>query len=267
MNHMLDTIVTDVRRRLAERKRRVPLHEIREAEARPRPSFLGALSLPGLSLIAEIKRASPSKGTIRDPLDAADLARRYERAGARAVSVLTEQDHFRGGPEDLRQAVSATSLPILQKDFVVDEYQIYEARAWGASAVLLIVALLETDELKQLAETARGAGLNALVEVHDEDELKRALGLEGAIIGINNRDLRNFEVSLDTTFRLVSMIPPEVPVVSESGVRSREDFRRLEAAGIDGVLVGEHLVAREDIEEAVRELIGSSTPSDEKGPA
>jgi indole-3-glycerol phosphate synthase len=251
----LDGIVADVRRRVEERMAAVPLRELRTWNAPERASFLEALQSPGLSLIAEVKRASPSKGSLRPDVDVAELVRHYEAAGAAAVSVLTEQDHFQGSLDDLRTAEGATSLPLLQKDFVLDEYQLHEARALGASAVLLIVAILDRDEFLALGETADRLGLDVLAEVHGEEELEQALALERAVLGINNRDLRSFEVSLETTFRLVSQVPPERTVVSESGIRGRDDFVRLEAAGVDGVLVGEHLLRSGDVEAAIRELL------------
>lgn len=251
----LEMIVGDVRRRLDERKKRVVLHELR---ARPapegRPSLRAALLRPGLSLIAEVKRASPSKGPLRMDLDVADLVRRYEAAGAAAVSVLTEEDHFRGSLDDLAAAVAATRLPVLRKDFIVDEYQLHEARVYGASAVLLIAAILSHGELVALAETARRLGLDVLVEVHDESELLQALAVDDAVIGINNRDLHSFAVSLETTFRLVSLVPPERLVVSESGIRTRADCLRLRAAGVDGLLVGEVLVRSDDPGATLRAL-------------
>lgn len=251
----LSDIVADVRRRVEERKAGVPFHELRARLAPGRASFADAITAPGLSLIAEVKRASPSKGPLRPDLSVGELVRHYEAAGAVAVSVLTEQDHFLGSLADLSEAAESTSLPLLQKDFTLDEYQLHEARALGASCVLLIVAILGHDELLALAETAHRLGLDTLVEVHDEDELAQALALERAIIGINNRDLHTFAVSLETTFRLVSQVPPERTVVSESGIRGRDDFARLEAAGVDGVLVGEHLLRSDDVEAAIRELL------------
>jgi indole-3-glycerol phosphate synthase len=257
----LQDIVADVRRRLEERKRELPLELVRRLpHPEPRASFAKALGRPGLGLIAEIKRVSPSKGVLRPDLVAADIATRYQRAGATAVSVLTEADHFGGSLEDLAVAVAATSVPILQKDFMVDEYQLWEARVRGASAVLLIVALLEQADLLRLSAAAADLGLDVLVEVHDEAELSRALALNDAVIGINNRDLRSFAVSLDTTFRLISLVPTDRVVVSESGLRGRDDYLRLQAAGVDGVLVGEHLLVQEDVEVAVRALLAGDVP-------
>jgi indole-3-glycerol phosphate synthase len=225
-----------------------------------RPSFFDAIERPGVSLIAEVKRASPSRGPIRQDLDVADVVKRYEAAGASAISVLTEEDHFRGSLADLAVAVEATRLPVLRKDFVIDEYQLHEACVLGASAVLLIASILRPEELSALGGTAANLGLDVLVEVHDEEELERALGLDRAVVGINNRDLATLRVDLETTFRLICRVPPERLVVSESGIRSVEDFSRICAAGVDGVLIGEHLVASGDVETTVRELL-SQPPS------
>ncbi len=267
----LDRIVPSVIGRLEARKLALPLSTL---EGLPRPasraSFVEAIRAPGMSLIAEIKRASPSKGPIRPLLDVSDIVGAYERGGARAISVLTEEDHFRGGLDDLQRAVSTGSLPVLRKDFVVDEYQIYEADVFGASAVLLIAGLLPDRRLEILASLAASLGLDVLLEVHDRDELGRALAVETAIIGVNNRDLRTFEVSLETTVRLASLVPPGRLLVGESGIATRADVERLEAYGVDGVLVGESLLRKPDVETAARELLvaGESHAEDklEEGP-
>jgi len=253
----LDRIVVDVARRLDERRSRRPLSHLRALPApSARPSFAEAIKAPGMSLIAEVKRASPSKGPIWPDLDVAAVVAAYERAGARAVSVLTEQDHFHGGLADLEAAVAAASLPVLRKDFIVDEYQIEEARVAGASAVLLIAALLPGPRLGELVDSAARAGLDVLLEVHDSAELQRALTHPGVVIGINNRDLRTFEVRLDTTIDLARSVPPTRLLVSESGIGGRADMERLAAHGIDGVLVGESILRQDDVDQAVRGLIG-----------
>lgn len=253
----LDRIVVDVVRRLDERQSRRPLSHLCALPApSARPSFAEAIKAPGMSLIAEVKRASPSKGPIRPDLEVAAVVAAYERAGARAVSVLTEQDHFHGGLADLEAAVAATSLPVLRKDFIVDEYQIEEARVAGASAVLLIAALLPDPRLGELVDSAARAGLDVLLEVHDSAELQRALMHPGVVIGINNRDLRTFEVRLDTTVDLARSVPPTRLLVSESGIGGRADVERLAAHGIDGVLVGESILRQDDVDQAVRGLIG-----------
>ncbi len=252
----LDRIVPAVRRRLEERRRIRPQSRL-EAQAGPtgRPSFTAALRAPGISLIAEVKRASPSKGPIRPHLVVGDVVRGYQRAGARALSVLTEEDYFLGGLPDLSEAVTASSLPVLRKDFIVDEYQIHEARVYGASAVLLIVALLPQERLRSLVETATVCGLDVLMEVHDREELERALEHEDVVIGVNNRDLRTFQVSVETTVTLARLVPSHRLLVGESGIAGRADVERLAAFGVDGVLVGESLLRCEDVEAAVVALL------------
>jgi indole-3-glycerol phosphate synthase len=253
----LDRIVPAVLRRLEERRGRLPLAELEAMDSPgPRPSFAAAVGAAGVSLIAEVKRASPSRGSIRTDLVVADLVAAYEAAGARAVSVLTEEDFFLGGLDDLRTAAEHTRLPLLRKDFIVDEYQLHEARVWGASAVLLIAALLDDRRLQELAGLSQGLGLDVLLEVHDAEEMERALSVGGAVLGINNRDLRTFEVSLETTERLAGLAPAGRMLVSESGIRTREDVQRLAAAGVDAVLVGESLVVGEDPQVSIRVLMG-----------
>jgi indole-3-glycerol phosphate synthase len=252
----LDRIVAAVLRRLEERKARIPLDSLCGATwPEPRVSFAQAVAEPGMSLIAEVKRASPSKGPMRPDLDVADLVRAYQAAGARAVSVLTEEDHFAGSLEDLRIAAESTALPLLRKDFVVDPYQVYEARANGASAVLLIAALLDDRQLRDLSGLAFDIGLDVLLEVHDEAEMSRALDVPGVVVGINNRDLRSFQVSLERAVALAEMVPASRLLVGESGIRERADIERLAGAGIDGVLVGEVLVRSADPVAAVRALM------------
>jgi len=209
---------------------------------------------PGVSVIAEHKRRSPSAGTIREGITVHELVCAYERGGAAALSILTEPRHFGGSLEDLREARAATDLPILRKDFVVDHYQLYEAAAAGADAVLLIVAALEPADLRSLHQEARGIDLDVLVEVHDEHELERALDVEAEIIGINNRDLTDFSVDLDRTFELLADVPAGKTVVSESGINSREQVEELERVGIDAVLIGELLMRAPDPEVRLREL-------------
>lgn len=252
----LDRIMPAVRRRLDERRSRLPLAELQALESLPaRSSFVSAISAPGVSLIAEVKRVSPSKGPIRPDLEVRAVVQAYERAGAQAVSVLTEQDHFLGSPEDLRAAVAATTLPVLRKDFVVDAYQVHEARVWGASAVLLIATLLDDGELHDLSGLAVKLGVDVLLEVHDEAELARALAVDCAIIGVNNRDLRTFAVSLETTVRLAGLVPPERLLVSESGIRDHADVLKLASIGVDGILVGESLLREPDVGMAIGALM------------
>lgn len=252
----LDRIMPGVLNRLDERKRRVPEEELATMPGiGARPSFVAAIGAPGVSLIAEVKRASPSKGAIRPDLDVGEVVRAYEAAGARAVSVLTEELHFQGSLDDLTVAAAHTGLPLLRKDFIVDPYQIHEARVRGASAVLLIAALLPDEGLRALAGLAFDLGLDVLLEVHDAGEMARALSVEGTVIGVNNRDLRTFSVSLETTARLAGLVPPGRLVVGESGIATHADVERLAALGVDAVLVGESLVRPTDVAEAVHALM------------
>ena len=264
MNLRLEELVHATRVELEERKRAQPLVELERAardrgEGRP---FSEALSRAGTAVIAEYKRRSPSAGTIREGATVTELVRAYERGGAAAISVLTEREHFGGSLADLREARQATELPILRKDFTVDPYQLYEAKAAGADAVLLVVGALEPDDLAALHRDALALDLDALVEVHDEDELNAALELVDAdVLGINNRDLEDFSVDLARTFDLLPSIPAGKTVVSESGIASRELVDELEAVGVDAVLVGETLMRAEDPEAAVRELARWEEPT------
>jgi indole-3-glycerol phosphate synthase len=240
--------------RLRERAREVE----RRAEGAPSPrDFHAALAgSSAVSLIAECKRRSPGAGDIRPDLDPEALGRGYEAAGASALSVLTDASYFGGGLDDLERARAATSLPVLRKDFTLDPLQIVEARGAGADAVLLIVRILDEASLRQLMREAEAAGLSALVETHDEAELRRALDAGADIVGVNNRDLASFTTDLDTTLRLLEEIPDDAVVVSESGIRGREDVGRLGAAGVDAVLVGETLLRSPDPAAAARKLSG-----------
>jgi indole-3-glycerol phosphate synthase len=212
----------------------------------------------GISLIAEMKRASPSRGPIRPGASVPEVARVYQEAGAAAMSVLTEPHHFGGSLDDLAAARAACDLPLLRKDFLVDEYQLLEARAAGADAVLLIAAALGQDRLAQLIAVASELGMDALVEVHDEDEVEAAVAAGAEVIGVNNRDLRSLEVDLETSFRLLADIPAGTVVVAESGIRRRGDVARLEEAGVDAILVGEALMDAEDPVAAARALLGTA---------
>jgi indole-3-glycerol phosphate synthase len=218
--------------------------------------FAAALAAPGMGLIAEVKRRSPSKGDIRPDLDPAALAAAYERGGASCVSVLTEPDHFGGSPDDLRTARAAVSLPIIRKDFTTTAYQVWEARAWGADAVLLIVAALDPVQLRDLLAEAAGAGLDALVEVHDAAEAAVAAGAGATLVGVNARDLRTLDVDLDRFAQIRGDLPDGAVVVAESGIRDRADVEAAAAAGADAVLVGETLVRAPDPAAAVAALLG-----------
>jgi indole-3-glycerol phosphate synthase len=258
----LQRIVARTRRELDVRREQTPLGPLRErADARldrdPIRDFTAALAAPGLSVIAEHKRRSPSAGEIRADLELEDVVSAYQRGGARALSVLTEQVGFGGSLEDLERARRAATLPILRKDFMVDEYQVVEAVAGGADAILLIVAALDPADLKSLHDRARGLGLGALVEVHDGDELAIASTIEPAVIGINNRDLTTLEVDTARTFELLASVPAGTLIVSESGLRDADDVAAVAAAGVDAVLVGEALMRSDDIEAACRALGGA----------
>ncbi len=261
LNRIVDTTRQDVERR----RRDVPLSELEAQLATPREDrpFSEALTGPGVSVIAEHKRRSPSAGEIRAGSTVQEIVCAYERGGAAALSVLTEEQHFGGSLDDLREARRVSSLPILRKDFIVDPYQVYETAAAGADALLLIVAALEFDDLARLNAEARAIDLDVLVEVHDEQELDRALEVDADVIGINNRDLTDFTVDLNRTFDLLTDVPAGKIVVSESGLWSSEQLAELERVGIDAVLVGELLMRADDPEVALRELCGGADPADE----
>jgi indole-3-glycerol phosphate synthase len=251
VNH-LERIVERTRAEVARRKRHVPIH--RDPEPGPRRPFVDALRRPGVSLIAEHKRSSPSAGTIRDDLRLEDVVGAYERGGAAALSVLTEGPSFGGTLADIEAARAATGLPILRKDFIVDAYQVHEAAAAGADAVLLIVAALDDDELASFKQLAGELGLATLVEVHDERELDRAVAAGAEVIGINNRNLSTLEVDTRRTFELRERLPAGVTVVAESGFTDRAQLDELEDARVDAVLIGEALMRSAAIEAAVRAL-------------
>lgn len=257
---ILEQIVNLTRKSVAMRKSQTPLSEIEKAvshQTSPR-DFVGALRGDGIRLIAEVKRASPSKGLLCANLDAASLARTYTRSGAAAISVLTESEYFLGSFADLEAVRLQVDSPLLCKDFIVDRYQIYEARAHGADAILLITAILTQVELKALSETAHSLGMAALVEVHNHDELRKALRVSLGTIGINNRNLDDFSVDLETTTKLRHLIPSGVVVVSESGVHSRDDVLFLQKAGVNAILVGEALVTSTNPAAKIAELLGKA---------
>jgi indole-3-glycerol phosphate synthase len=259
----LDAIVQATRDEVERRKRERPLADLeREADRRPegRP-FHEALARPSTSLIAEHKRRSPSAGEIREGASVTEIVRAYERGGAAALSILTEERHFGGSLADLTEARAASELPILRKDFTVDPYQLVEARAVGADAVLLVVGSLESDALASLYQEARALDLDALVEVHDGNELETALGIDADLIGINNRDLQDFSVDIAKTFELLADVPAGKTVVSESGIVHREQVEELERVGVDAVLVGETLMRAADPEAACRELTRWEEPT------
>jgi indole-3-glycerol phosphate synthase len=255
---ILDRIVAARRESVAHRKRVVPdvalKIAVRDKQA-PARDLAAALSREGCNVIAELKKASPSLGLIREDYAPAKLAASLEAAGAAALSVLTEEDFFRGSLADLKEAKKAVSIPILRKDFIVDPWQVWEARAAGADSFLLIVAVLADDLLGELLSLGRELGMEPLVEVHSREELERAKKAGAKIIGVNNRDLRDFKVSLQTSLDLIAEIPEDAIAVSESGLHSREDLQRLRWAGFDAFLIGERFMKHADPGAALREML------------
>ena len=255
----LDKVAAIKRKEVDRRKASVSLEEMKEmASGLPSPgNLLESISKNGpMALIAEIKQASPSAGVIQERANIRRIAGAYQEAGACAISVLTEAHFFHGELSHLRQAKDVVSVPVLQKDFIIDPFQIYEGRAAGADAVLLIAAMLSLDQLMEFAGLARNLGLVPLAEVHDEEDLVKISGLDLPLIGINNRNLKTLGVDLETTFRLLGRIPPGTIVISESGIRNREDVKRLQGAGVRGILVGEVLMRTPDPAAKIRELLG-----------
>jgi indole-3-glycerol phosphate synthase len=257
---LLRTIVAATGRIVEVRREREPLAalETRAAAGTPRGgAFESALADAGrVNLIAECKRRSPSRGVLAASYDPVTIAQQYQRGGAAAISVLTEPTFFDGSLEHLAAVRAAVSTPLLRKDFTVDEYQLFEARAAGADAILLIVAALEQDALCRLQQRAWDLGLAALVEVHDEEELHRAIDSGARLVGVNNRNLRTLAVDVDASYRVAAKIPPGVVAVSESGLRSRADLEKLAAAGYRAFLIGERFMTDSDPAAAIRALIG-----------
>ena len=254
---LLDRIVEARRAEVQHRKPMLPLAGLRMAtkKAAPPRDFAAALLREGLNVIAELKKASPSRGVLREAYDPAAFARGYEQAGAAAISVLTEEEFFHGSIAHLRAARKAATLPVLRKDFIFDPWQVWEARAADADSFLLIVAILEDAALGELLALGRDLGMEPLVEVHTREELDRALEAGARIVGVNNRDLRTFEVRLDTSLELIAQIPDDCIAVSESGLRAHSDLARLREAGFDAFLVGEHLMRSPEPGEALRQLL------------
>ena len=256
---MIEQLISVAREGVEDRRGRVPQADLEaslSARREDRP-FSEALVRPGLSLIAEFKRRSPSAGDISAGAGVTEQVQAYERGGAAALSVLTDERHFGGSLEDLRAAMAACDLPILRKDFIVDPYQLYEAALNGADAVLLIVRALDDRELREMYECARGLDLDCLIEVHDAGELQRALELDADVIGINNRDLDSGTVDVATTYELMTDVPAGKTIVAESGISMREELEELERVGVDAVLIGTALMDASDPEAKVRELTGA----------
>ena len=262
MADILATITHYKRAEIAAAKAATPLAKIEEAARRAPPvrSFSGALqtrACGGYALIGEIKKASPSKGLIRADFDPASLAKAYAAGGAACLSVLTDTPSFQGKPEYLRTAREACNLPVLRKDFMLDPYQVAEARAWGADCILIILAQVDDATAQALARTAQAWGMDAIAEVHDDAELERALALPCRLIGINNRDLKTFHTTLATTERLAPRVPRDRIVIGESGIASPADLARLAEVGVRCFLVGESLMRQADVASATRALLGS----------
>jgi indole-3-glycerol phosphate synthase len=254
----LEKVIALKREEIDRRKTSSSLKEMMERISDlPSPrDFKESISANGpIALIAETKKASPSAGIIRESDDLGRIAGAYQAGGASAISVLTEAHFFQGALSHLRQVKEAVSLPVLQKDFIIDPFQIYEGRMAGADAILLIAAILDPSQLRELAELAVGLGLVPLVEIHDEEDLKKISGLDLGLIGINNRNLKTLEVNLETTFRLIEKVCPGAMVISESGIKNRKDVKRLQEAGVKGILVGEVLMRAADPAFKIRELL------------
>ncbi len=259
MKMFLERVAAIKRKEIDQRKASVNLGEMKEKISKlpPPKNLLESIVRNGpMALIAEIKQASPSAGIIHARADIPGIACAYQSAGACAISVLTEAHFFGGELSHLRQVRDVVSIPILQKDFIIDPFQIYEGRAAGADAVLLIAAMLDPEQLREFAGVAQSLGLVPLVEVHDEGDLEKISGLDFPLIGVNNRNLKTLGVDLETTFRLLDRIRPETVVISESGIKGREDVERLRKAGVKAILVGEVLMRAPDPAKKVRELLG-----------
>ena len=263
---ILDEIVAAKRRELARSQAELPLPKLekRILQREPPLDFARALKAEKVQVIAEVKKASPSKGVLCPDFNPVELAKAYAGGGAAAISVLTEVDHFQGSLRylaDIRQTPGIEGIPLLRKDFLFCPYQIYEARAFGADAILLIAAIINDEELKNLSFLAQELGMQCLVEVHDRIELESAIQSGARIIGINNRNLRTFTLDISITEQLCSLVPRECVIVSESGIRGREDMDRLGNSGVDAVLIGEVLVTAKNVAEMLRELIRPKSQS------
>lgn len=270
--NILEEIAEKTKVRIEDQKKKCPLEQIKKramecvnredlsdtAEDMYRTPFEEAIAKEGLSFICEAKKASPSKGVIAEEFPYLEIAKDYEAAGASAISVLTEPYYFQGDDEYLKEITNEVSIPTLRKDFTVDEYQIYEAKTIGASAILLICAILDDEQLRTYREIADSLHMASLVEAHDEEEVKRALKAGARIIGVNNRDLKTFKVDIQNSIRLRSLVPKEILFVSESGIKTEEDIKELVANGVDGVLIGETMMTATNRREELEKLIQSS---------
>ncbi|MBS1806953.1 MAG: indole-3-glycerol phosphate synthase TrpC [Acidobacteria bacterium] len=257
MNDILARIVARKQERLAETKKNVPLAALQtEVQATTEPHrFLSALQRDGINIIAEIKRRSPSKGVIREQFDPESIAANYTANGAAAISVLTEEDFFDGSLDHLCAVRVVTGLPLLRKDFVFDEYQIFEAAQAGADAILLIAAMLEPAQFNDLLQCAYGLGLDVLVEIHDREEAEKVLPFDVRLLGVNNRNLRTFHTTLNTSLELAANLPEGITLVSESGIRTRADLDLLQSAGFHAFLIGEEFMRNEDEGSALKSLL------------
>ncbi len=253
----LDKIVTEKRQEVEQKKRSLPVSALKEQISRRKPplDFASALRGDSLRLIAEVKKASPSRGVLCPDLNPVELAKTYARNGAAAISVLTEVNHFQGSLEYLAAIRKEVSIPILRKDFIFDEYQVYESAACGADALLLIAAILSREQLEELLALSHSLGLGCLVEAHNDNEVEKALLADAELIGINNRNLNTFNVDISTTRRLRPLIPEGHIVVSESGINSRDDIKKIKEWGVNAVLIGEALVTAGDIPAKMKELM------------
>lgn len=257
---ILEEIAARTRERVAEQKRKVSLEEIKrqalEMDANTGFPFAKALKTSDIAFICEVKKASPSKGLIAPDFPYVQIAKEYEEAGASAISVLTEPFYFQGSNEYLTEITKEVSIPVLRKDFTVDEYMIYEAKVIGASCILLICAILDLDTLKSYLELAHSLGLSVIVEAHDEDEVKMALASGAKIIGVNNRDLRTFTVDINNSARYRKMVPEDITFISESGIKTAEDIQKLRENGTNAVLIGETFMRSADKKTALAQLRG-----------
>jgi indole-3-glycerol phosphate synthase len=265
---LLVKICADTRGEVAHRRAAQPIEALKQkiaAQTKPRGfgrTLMDHVNLHRVALIAEIKKASPSGGLIRPDFNPPALAAAYRDGGATCLSVLTDKTYFQGEPAHLMAARAAVSLPVLRKDFILDPWQVYESRAMGADCILLIMAALSDDQARELEALARALDMDVLAEVHDEAELRRALGLETPLIGINNRNLKTLKIDLQTAIDLAPQVPPERFLIAESGIRDAEDVRRLVEAGLQCYLVGESLMRQTDVAQAVRDLIGPERTAD-----